>query len=137
MADGTCEVTVDIHATPERVWQAITDPTLTREYFYGTDILSDWKVGSRWTSESDGNVSLEGKILEIDPPRRLVQTFNVRDDDPAASDEESTVSWELTREADMTRVHLVHAGQGEATLAYTDGGWEYILDGMKDLLESE
>lgn len=137
MADGTREVTVDIHAAPERVWQAITDPTLTREYFYGTDIMSDWKVGSRWTSESDGNVSLEGKILEIDPPRRLVQTFNVRDDDPAASDEESTVSWELTPEADMTRVHLVHGGQGEATLAYSDGGWEYILEGMKDLLESE
>ena len=139
MADGTREVTIDIRATPERVWQAMTDPTLTREYFYGTDILSDWKAGSRWTSESDGNVSLEGKVVEIDPPRRLVQTFHVRDDDPAASEDASTVTWELTALPDGvgTRLHLVHEGQGEATMAYTDGGWEFILAGMKDLLEGE
>ena len=137
MADGIREVTIDTRATPERVWQAMTDPTLTRDYFYGTDILSDWKAGSRWTSESDGNVSLEGKIVEIDPPRRLVQTFHVRDDDPAASEDPSTVTWELTPlPADGgTRLHLVHEGQGEATMAYTDGGWEFILEGMKDLLE--
>jgi uncharacterized protein YndB with AHSA1/START domain len=139
MANGTREVTIDIRAKPERVWQAMTDPTLTREYFYGTDILSDWKAGSRWTSESDGNVSLDGKILEIDPPRRLVQTFHVRDDDPAASEDASTVTWELTPlpNGGGTRLDLVHADQGEATMAYTDGGWEYILKGMKDLLEGE
>ena len=137
MADGTREVTVDIRATPERVWQAMTDPTLTREYFYGTDILSDWKPGSRWTSESDGNVSLEGKIVEIDAPRRLVQTFHVTDDDPAASEDPSTVTWELTPMGDSTRLHLRHEGQGEGTMAYTEGGWEYILEGMKDLLESD
>jgi uncharacterized protein YndB with AHSA1/START domain len=139
MPNGTREVTIDIRATPERVWQAMTDPTLTREYFYGTDILSDWTPGSRWTSESDGNVSLEGKVVEIDPPRRLVQTFHVHDDDPAASEDPSTVTWELTPLPDGrgTRLQLVHTGQGEATMAYTDGGWEFILQGMKSLLEGE
>lgn len=130
---------MDIRATPERVWQAMTDPTLTRQYFYGTDILSDWQAGSRWTSESGGHVSLEGRILEVDPPRRLVQTFRVTDDDPAASEDPSTVTWDLAPLPDGagTRLHLVHADQGEATLAYTEGGWEHILAGLKELLEGD
>jgi len=136
MADGTREVTAEIAATPEQVWRAMTDPRMTREYFYGTDILSDWTVGARWTSESDGVVSLEGEILEIDPPRRLVQSFHVADEDPAAGDPPSTVAWELPPSGDGTRLHLVHSGQGEATMAYTDGGWEFILEGLKELLEA-
>lgn len=135
-AGGRREVTVDIAAVPERVWQAITDPALTREYFYATDILSDWTVGARWTSESDGHVSLEGEILEIEPPRRLVQSFHVTDEDPAADDPPSTVTWELTPLDRGTRLRLIHDGQGEATMTYTEGGWEYILDGLKRVVES-
>ena len=135
-SDGRREVAVDIHATPEQVWQAITDPTLTRRYFYGTDIISDWTVGARWTSESSGHVSLEGEIVVVDPPRRLVQTFHVADDDPAAGDAPSTVTWELESTTDGTRLRLIHEDQGAATMAYTEGGWEHILHGLKDVLEA-
>lgn len=137
MADGKREMAIEINATPEQVWQAIVDPSLTRQYYYGSDILSDWKAGSRWTSESDGQVFLEGEILEIEPPHRLVQSFHVVDDDPTVGDPPSTVTWELTPLPDgKTRLHLAHAGQGQATLDYTEGGWEHILGGMKDLLEA-
>lgn len=129
------EVTVEIAAPPDNVWQAITDPVLTRQYYYGTDILSDWKAGSRWTSEADGTLYLEGEILEIDPARRLVQTFHVVDEEPALSDPPSTVTWELTPTSDGTRLRLIHEGQGQATLDYTDGGWEHILDGLKSVVE--
>jgi uncharacterized protein YndB with AHSA1/START domain len=131
------EVSVDIAAAAERVWQARTDPELTRHYFYGTDLLSDWTVGAKWTSESDGHVSLEGEIVESDPPRRLVQTFHVADDDPAADDPPSIVTWELTPLEGGTCLRLVHDGQGQATLDYTEGGWEHILAGLKSLLESD
>jgi len=136
MSDGRCGVTVDIRATPQQVWQAMTDPVMTRQYFYGTDILSDWTPGARWTSESDGAVSLEGEILEIDPPRRLVQSFHVTDDDPAADDPPSTVTWEVTALGDGSRLHLVHEHMGRATREYIEDGWEIILSGLKTLLET-
>ncbi|MEP7158511.1 MAG: SRPBCC domain-containing protein [Chloroflexota bacterium] len=130
------EFNVEITARAHKVWQAITDPVLTRQYYYGTDMLSDWKAGSRWTSESDGAVMLEGEILEIDPPRRLVQTFHVVHEEPAQSDPPSKVTWELTPITDGTRLGVFHEDQGQATLDYTEGGWEHILDGLKALVEA-
>jgi uncharacterized protein YndB with AHSA1/START domain len=131
------EITVEIAAPPDKVWQAITDPALTRQYYYGTDIKSDWKVGSRWTSEEGDTLYLEGEILEIDPPHRLVQTFHVVDEEPANGDAPSTVTWELSPTADGTRLRIAHEGQGQATLDYTDGGWEHILDGLTSVVEKE
>ena len=88
---------IEIATTPERLWQAITDPEQTRQYFYGALSKSDWKVGSRWTSESpDGEVYLDGEILEIDPPRRLVHTFHVLHKPTAAAEAPSTVVWQIT-----------------------------------------
>ena len=71
------EAEVDVRATPEQVWRALTDPEQTRAYYYGTEIISDWQPGSRWTSESGDELYLEGELLEVDPPRRIVQTFHV------------------------------------------------------------
>ena len=78
------EASVDVAGTPEQVWDALTNPELTRRYYYGTDILSDWKPGSRWTSESDGELYLEGELLEVDAPNRIVQTFHIASEEPAA-----------------------------------------------------
>jgi len=130
------EVTVS-GATPEDIWRAITDPELTRGYYYGTDILSDWKVGSQWTSRAGDELYLEGTILEIDPPRKLVQTFHVASaEENAVNDEFSTVTWEVTPADRGTNVRVIHDDMGEATARYTDGGWEHILAGLKTLLET-
>lgn len=128
---------IEIATTPERLWQALTDPEQTRKYWYGALSISDWTVGSRWTSESpDGEVYLEGEILEIDPPRRLVQTFHVVHEADAATEAPSRVEWEITPLGDRCRLTLIHTGRGPATLEYTSGGWETILGGMKELLET-
>ncbi len=78
------------------MWKGLTDPEQTRAYYYGTEILSDWQAGSRWTSESGDELYLDGELLEVDPPRRIVQTFHVAIEEPAASDPPSRVTWELT-----------------------------------------
>jgi uncharacterized protein YndB with AHSA1/START domain len=128
---------IEIATTPERLWQAITDPEQTRKYFYGARSISDWQVGSRWTSESDeGEVYLDGEILEIDPPRRLVHTLHVVHDPAAAAEAPSRIEWEITPIGDRCRLTMVHSGRGPATIEYTAGGWETILGGLKELLET-
>jgi uncharacterized protein YndB with AHSA1/START domain len=138
MNDISHEAQIDIQASPEEVWQALTDPKRTQTYYYGTEILSDWQPGSRWTSQSGDKLYLEGELIEVDPPQRIVQTFHVTGDEPAAADAPSRVTWEVSSLGDgLTRVRVVHEGMGQDTRDYTDGGWEFILAGLKHLLESE
>jgi len=129
---------VEIATTPERLWNALTDPQETRKYYYGALSISDWKVGSRWTSESaEGEVYLEGEILEINPPRRLVHSFHVVQEPEAAAEAPSRIEFEITPIGDRCRLTVTHTGRGPATLAYTSGGWETIFGGLKELLETE
>lgn len=128
---------VEIATTPERVWKAITDPIDTQQYWYGALSISDWQVGSRWTSESPhGEVYLDGEILEIDPPRRLVHTFHVVHEPEAAAEAASRIEWQITPIGDRCKLTLLHTGRGPATMEYTSGGWETILGGLKELLET-
>jgi uncharacterized protein YndB with AHSA1/START domain len=131
------EATIEVQATPDEVWDALVNPEKTRGYYYGTEILSDWQPGSRWTSESGEELYLEGELLEVDRPRRIVQTFHVAIEEPAASDAPSQVTWELTDlGGGATRVRMLHDSMGEATRDYVEGGWEHILAGLKAVVES-
>ncbi|MDP8905745.1 MAG: SRPBCC domain-containing protein [Chloroflexota bacterium] len=127
-----------IDATLEAVWRAITDADVTRRYWYGALNRSSWEVGARWTSESpSGELYLEGEILEIDRPFRLVHSFHVVHRAEPAADPPSKVTWELTRLGPTCRLRLIHEDMAEATARYTaDGGWSFLLSGMKTLLET-
>jgi uncharacterized protein YndB with AHSA1/START domain len=128
---------IEIATTPEHLWRALTDPQETRRYWYGALSISDWQVGSRWTSESaDGEVYLEGEIVEIDPPRRLVHTFHVVHEPEAAAEAPSRLEFEIARIGDRCRLTVTHSGRGPATMEYTSGGWETILGGLKQALEA-
>lgn len=131
------ELVIFIRATPTEIWRAITDPEMTRNYYYGTEIKSDWTPGARWTSESGDELYLDGQILEVEEPHRLVQTFHVAwPDEDAFNDPPSTQTWEITPMGDASRVSIVHEGMGQATREYVEDGWEIILSGMKTLLET-
>ena len=128
---------VEIATTPERLWKALTDPQETRKYWHGALSICDWQVGSRWVSQSEeGEVYLDGEILEIDPPRHLVHTFRIVHDPEAAAEAPSRVEWEITQIGDRCRLTMIHTGRGPATMEYTSGGWETILGGLKELLET-
>ena len=65
-----------IKATPERLWQAITDGSITEKYYFGGKAQSDWKTGSEYKYVSaEGHEMIAGKVIESDPPRKLVTTF--------------------------------------------------------------
>lgn len=70
-----------INSTPERVWQALTDPAFTRKYWVNHRNASDWKVGSEWRHEDYDDASLvdiAGHVVESSPPRHLVLTWPLR-----------------------------------------------------------
>jgi uncharacterized protein YndB with AHSA1/START domain len=135
--DTRHEAVIFIRATPDQIWHAMTDPEMTRGYYYGTEIKSDWTPGAKWSSESGDETYLDGEILEVEAPHRLVMTFHVASpDENAFNDPPSTQTWEITPMGDAARVRIVHEGMAQATREYVEDGWELILSGLKTLLET-
>src|SRR5258708_27985723 len=66
--------TTYIETTAEKLWEALTSSEFSRQYWFGTEFRTDWKVGSPYTFIKQGTPSVEGKVLESDPPRRLAYT---------------------------------------------------------------
>src|SRR5437762_14057140 len=78
-----------IKATPEAVWDAITKPEFTQRYFYGSSVDSDFRPGSAFRSYIDGDLAVDGEVLESDPPRRLVHMWRALYDPELAAEAHS------------------------------------------------
>jgi uncharacterized protein YndB with AHSA1/START domain len=130
---------VYIRTTPEKLWQALTDPNMTKQYFYDSAVESDWIAGSPLNRvKDDGSHMLEGEVIEIDPPRKLVHTFIVNETNPADQDPPSRVTWEIVPMGPVCKLTLTHehyAGESE-TYKGTLTGWNPVLSGLKTLLET-
>ncbi|MGH9187714.1 MAG: ArsR/SmtB family transcription factor, partial [Acidimicrobiales bacterium] len=99
-----------IRTTPERLWDAITDGDIRSKYHFGTRISSDWTTGSHYERShpaADG-VLEEGVNLEVDPPRRLVQSMVALWSDDAKSEGTSRVTWEIEPVEDSCRLTVTH-----------------------------
>jgi uncharacterized protein YndB with AHSA1/START domain/DNA-binding transcriptional ArsR family regulator len=127
-----------IKTTPERLWQAITDSELRRRYTFGVGIDSDWTPGSSYEAVHPGaGVAISsGENLEVDPPRRLVQSFNARWSDDVVSEGTSRVTWEIEQVEDSCRLRVTHDQLREGANDQIYGGWPMILSGLKTLLET-
>lgn len=140
-AETTTQVfEVYIRTTAEKLWQAITDGDFTEKYYFGTRIESDLQDGSVFNYvTSDGNSMVEGKVIESDPPRKLVTTFNpvwakTRD----SNFPETRVTYEIETAGSACKLRLVHEGlpTGDPMTHGIFGGWSQILSGLKTLLET-
>ena len=131
-----------IKTTPERLWQAITDPDLRRRYSFGVVVESDWTPGSthRATAGADtvgpGTPISEGENLEVDPPRRLVQSFRALWGEDVVAEGTSRVTWEIEPIGDSCRLTVTHDQLREGASDQLYGGWPMILSGLKTLLET-
>jgi uncharacterized protein YndB with AHSA1/START domain len=127
-----------IKTTPERLWEAITEPELRRQYTFGVGVESDWSPGSGYQAihPGAGLVICEGENLEVDPPRRLVQSFNALWSEEVKSEGTSRVTWEIEPVGDSCRLTVTHDQMRETTNAEIYGGWPQILSGLKTLLET-
>jgi uncharacterized protein YndB with AHSA1/START domain len=140
LEDKTMEKVFEIYikTTPERLWQAITDPELRAKYTFGVGIQSDWTNGSQYAAvqEKAGVTISEGENLEVDPPRRLVQSFNALWDDDVKAEGTSRVTWEIEQVQDSCRLVVTHDQLSEDANNQIYGGWPMILSGLKTLLET-
>jgi uncharacterized protein YndB with AHSA1/START domain len=131
-----------IKTTPERLWEAITNPEMRQKYTFGVRVESDWRPGSRYEgSAGSGTVSpsmkiMEGENLEVDPPRRLVQSFRALWSDDVKREGTSRVTWEIERVGDSCRLTVTHDQLREGANGELYGGWPMILSGLKTLLET-
>jgi uncharacterized protein YndB with AHSA1/START domain len=126
-----------IKTTPERLWEAITDPKQRAKYSFGVEIHSDWAPGSEYKAGVPGVVDIAaGENLEVDPPRRLVQSFNALWSDEVMAHGPSRVTWEIEQVEDSCRLTVVHDELQPGANAELYGGWPMILSGLKTLLET-
>ncbi|HEX3394604.1 MAG TPA: metalloregulator ArsR/SmtB family transcription factor [Acidimicrobiales bacterium] len=127
-----------IRTTPERLWEAITDSEIRSKYNFGARITSDWTPGSRMEMATpDGSLVLgEGENLEVDPPRRLVQTMVALWSDEVKSEGTSRVTWEIEPVGDSCRLLVTHDQLREGANEQLYGGWPMILSGLKTWLET-
>jgi uncharacterized protein YndB with AHSA1/START domain len=126
-----------IRTTPERLWEAITDPAIRSKYQFGAGTHCDWQVGSRLEMQHPaGGLLGEGEILEVDPPRRLVQTMRALWGDDVRAEGTSRVTWEIEQIQDSCRLTVVHDQLREGANDELYGGWPMILSGLKTWLES-
>ena len=135
-----------IKTTPERLWQAIIDPQMRARYSFGVAVRSDWTQGSSYEAipgqlrapffEAEIPPIVEGENLEVDPPRRLVQSMRALWSDDVQREGTSRVTWEIEQIQDSCRLTVTHDQLREDANDELYGGWPMILSGLKTLLET-
>jgi uncharacterized protein YndB with AHSA1/START domain len=127
-----------IKTTPERLWEAITDSDTRRRYNFGVGVNSDWTPGSRYEGVHPlaPAALLEGENLEVDPPRRLVQSFTALWSEDVQREGASRVTWEIEPVGDSCRLTVTHDQLRQGANGEIYGGWPQILSGLKTLLET-
>lgn len=122
-----------IRTTPEALWRALTTAEQTRQYFHGTSVSCDLRVGGRIAYRDDnGKLHLEGEILEIVPERLLVTTFDHKWSEGGVPTE---VRYEITPMGEVCKLTLTHYDY-EKSMAGVESGWPVIFAGLKTLLET-
>jgi uncharacterized protein YndB with AHSA1/START domain len=139
MASAESVYVTYIAATPERVWQGLTDPDFTEQYWGGCRITSDWQVGSKIEHLGpNGQAGWVGEVLACDPPQLLSYTFDMRIDEAHRRDAPSRVPFLLEVVQDVVKLTLTHDRHepGSATHENTRHGWPAIMSSLKSLIET-
>lgn len=129
-----------ISTTPEKIWNALTDGEITKQYWFRHRNASDWKPGSDWEHQDyddPGTVDIVGKVVESEPPYRLVITWALPAD-AASQEKHSRVTFEIEPLQDVVRLRVIHEGlePGSDMLRGITQGWPLVLASLKTLLET-
>jgi uncharacterized protein YndB with AHSA1/START domain len=146
---------VYIKATPEAIWEAITSPEWSARYGYGGRVEYDLRPGGPFLAYTSAemraqgapDLAIDGEVVEVDPPHKLVQTWRMLMDDDMAGEGFTRLTYEITPSPDgSTRLTIIHDLTGAPRLQVllaggmedqgAGGGWSWVLSDLKTLLES-
>ena len=128
-----------IRTTPEKLWAALTKAEFIKEYWFGVNLETDWKVSSPWKMvHADGLVTDEGEVAEYDPPRRLALRWRHKWKRELAADGEAFCVIELEPVEGAVKLTINHtvARTDSKLIEAVSGGWPRILSNLKSLLET-
>jgi uncharacterized protein YndB with AHSA1/START domain len=127
-----------IETTPEKLWEALTTSEFSRQYWFGTELRTDWTIGSPFALVMNGTTTDVGEILEFDAPRRLSYTFRHVLQDELRNAQPTKVVFTIEQHGKFAKLTLTHEGFA-GTGKLLDGiskGWPAILSSLKSLLET-
>ncbi|RYD78986.1 MAG: SRPBCC domain-containing protein [Sphingobacteriales bacterium] len=139
--DFKAKASTTIHASADKVWEALTDPKQIKQYLFGTEAKSDWKKGSKitYSGEWEGKkYEDKGEIVEIIPQQILHTTYwssmSGKEDKP---ENYNNVVYELSEMGDSTKLTITQDNNAtEESAAHSEKNWNQVLESMKNLLES-
>lgn len=125
-----------IETTAEKLWQALTSSDFTVLYWFGYRVNADWKVGSPYKFFKEGSKSVEGKVLESDPPHRLAYTWMPCAPE-FAHERPSRVTFEIAPQGKVVKLVVTHDNfdEGSQSFLTISHGWPVVLSNLKSLLE--
>lgn len=128
-----------IKTTPDKLWNAITNPEFMKQYWFGTHCESGWKAGSPWKMiYADGKITDAGEIIESDPPKRLVINWRNEWNPELKAEGYSRCTFEIEPVGDATKLTVTHGIDTKPSklIEAVSGGWPRILSNLKSLLET-
>ena len=127
-----------IKTTPERLWEAIVNPDIRARYNFGARLESGWTEGSPFRMASPNAEGLlgEGVNLEVDPPRRLVQSMVALWGEDVKAEGTTRITWQIEPVGDSCRLIVTHDQLRDGANEQLYGGWPMILSGLKTWLET-
>jgi uncharacterized protein YndB with AHSA1/START domain len=128
-----------IRTTPEKLWEALVTPEFTKQYWMGVSQISDWKVGSPWKLVfEDGRIADTGQVLEVDPPRRLVVSWQNEFRPELKEEGHSRATFDIENAGTVVKLTITHEidKEGSKLIEAVSGGWPGILSSLKTLLET-
>jgi uncharacterized protein YndB with AHSA1/START domain len=139
MGTLTLKTTINFEAPISKVWKGLTDPAIVKQYFFGTNLKSDWKVGGpiTFSGEWEGKTYTDGGIiLDIDPPRLLKYTYwssmSGTEDKP---ENYNNITYELTEDNGVTTLILTQDGvKSQEAKEHSENNWQSVFDGLKKIL---
>lgn len=139
MADSEFVYVTYIRTTPQKLWQALIDPELTRQIWCNTWQDCEWKPGATWQLMiPDGRVGDSGVVLEIEPERRLVLSWQNQFIPELKAEGPSRMTYTIEQQGEMVKLTVLHQhdNPGSKLIAGVSSGWPMILSSLKSLLET-
>ena len=142
MADHVATAEIEIDASADQVWGALTEPDQIEKYMFGSRVETDWQPGSPivWKGEYEGTrYEDKGEIVEIEPARRLKVThFSPLSGQEDVPENYHTLLYELEERDGKTHVSLSQDGNAtEEAAEHSKANWQTMLSGLKNVVEGD